>query len=93
MAQAFGKPAFPVDTHIERLSHRLDLSKKKNPSQISADLKKLFPEERWAQLHLQIIFHGRKVCFARKPNCGECPLLEVCPAGKGFEKIRVASKR
>jgi len=89
MAQAFGKAAFPVDTHIHRLAHRLDLSRKKTPNQISADLKKLFPEDRWAQLHLQIIFHGRRVCFARSPNCGECPLLSVCPAGK----VKVKSKK
>jgi len=88
MAQAFGKPAFPVDTHIHRLAHRLDLSRKKTPNQISADLKKLFPEERWAHLHLQIIFHGRRVCYARKPACERCPLLPVCPAGKGFMKAR-----
>lgn len=82
MAQAFGKPAFPVDTHIHRLAHRLGLSKAKSPSAISRDLKKLFPEERWADLHLQIIFHGRQVCPARTPKCAECPLQVLCPEGK-----------
>ncbi|MDF2379348.1 MAG: endonuclease III [Candidatus Gracilibacteria bacterium] len=82
VAQAFGTPAFPVDTHIERLAHRLGLTKAKTADKISADLKKLFPIERWADLHLQIIFHGRQVCPARKPRCGECELLEVCPEGK-----------
>lgn len=93
MAQAFGKAAFPVDTHIHRLAHRLGLSKAKSPSAISRDLKKLFPENRWADLHLQIIFHGRQVCTARKPECGDCPLFEVCPAGKGFERSRKEGKR
>lgn len=88
LAQAFGKPAFPVDTHIHRLAHRLALSQKKNPNQISADLKKLFPKERWAELHLQIIFHGRRVCFARNPNCPACPLLPVCPEGKKRMKAK-----
>jgi len=82
LAQAFGKPAFPVDTHIFRLAHRLDLSQAKTPSKVSADLKALFPKERWAELHLQIIFHGRQVCLARKPKCGACPLLSVCPEGQ-----------
>lgn len=82
LAQAFGKPAFPVDTHIFRLAHRLGLSKAKTPNKVSADLKKLFPKERWAELHLQIIFHGRRVCGARKPKCSECPLLNICPEGK-----------
>lgn len=82
MAQAFGKAAFPVDTHIHRLAHRLGLSKAKSANAVSRDLKKLFPEDRWADLHLQIIFHGRRVCMARNPNCGECPLLPICPEGK-----------
>lgn len=82
MAQAFGRAAFPVDTHIHRLAHRLGLSKAKTPNAISRDLKQLFPEDRWADLHLQIIFHGRQVCMARNPNCAECPLWEVCPEGK-----------
>ena len=86
LAQAFGKPAFPVDTHIFRLAHRLGLSTAKTPNKVSADLKKLFPRGRWAELHLQIIFHGRQVCLARKPKCGECSLLPVCPFGKASQK-------
>lgn len=82
VAQAFGMPAFPVDTHIERLAHRLGLSKAKSANKISTDLKKLFPKDRWADLHLQIIFHGRQVCPARKPKCEECELLEGCPFGQ-----------
>ncbi|MGE3278675.1 MAG: endonuclease III [Candidatus Altimarinota bacterium] len=92
MAQAFQQPAFPVDTHIHRLAHRLDLSRKKTPNQISADLKKLFPKDRWAELHLQIIFHGRRVCSARKPNCAACPLLPVCPEGKKRMKVTIGKK-
>ena len=75
-------PAFPVDTHIHRLSHRLGFSSHKNPDKVSADLKKLFPEDRWIPLHLQIIFHGRSVCLARRPKCAECTLRAVCPEGQ-----------
>lgn len=82
VAQAWGQLAFPVDTHILRLAERLGLSKQKNPDKVSEDLKKLFPMSRWAELHLQIIFHGRQVCIARKPKCSECTLLPVCPEGK-----------
>ena len=65
MAQAFGVPAFPVDTHIHRLAKRWKLSAAKNVEQTERDLKKLFPRESWNKLHLQIIFYGREHCTAR----------------------------
>ena len=65
MAQAFGVPAFPVDTHIHRLAHRWKLSSGKSVEQTEADLKKLFPRDKWNKLHLQIIFAGRQHCSAR----------------------------
>lgn len=65
MAQAFGVPAFPVDTHIHRLAQRWKLSDGKNVEKTEADLKKLFPAEKWNKLHLQIIFYGRDACTAR----------------------------
>ena len=74
MSQAFGVPAFPVDTHIHRLMHRWDLSNGKNVEQTEADAKKLFPKEKWNKLHLQIIFFGREYCPARSHNPYECPL-------------------
>jgi len=73
MAQAFGVPAFPVDTHIHRLAYRWTLSTGKNVTKTEKDLKRLFPEEIWNKLHLQIIFFGREYCPAR----GHDPL--VCP--------------
>lgn len=82
LAQGFGKAAFPVDTHIHRVARRLGLSTKKEANKVSVDLKKIFPEKRWSQLHLQMIFHGRKICVAGSPKCAECPLLPVCPTGK-----------
>lgn len=75
MAQAFGIPAFPVDTHIHRLARRWGLSSGKNVDQTEKDLKKLFPEDKWNKLHLQIIFYGREYCPARghiKENCPIC---------------------
>jgi len=74
MAQAFGVPAFPVDTHIHRLAKRWKLSAGRNVEQTEADLKKLFPRERWNRLHLQIIFYGRESCTARGCDGTRCPL-------------------
>ena len=73
MAQSFGVPAFPVDTHIHRLAYRWKLSSGKNVEQTEKDLKRLFPKELWNKLHLQIIFYGREYCPAR----GHAPL--TCP--------------
>lgn len=75
MAQAFGVPAFPVDTHIHRLAQRWGLSSGKNVKQTESDLKKLFPSSSWNDLHLQIIFYGREHCSARAcdgTKCGLC---------------------
>lgn len=75
MCQAFGRPAFPVDTHIHRLAQRWGLSNGKNVKQTEADLKRLFPEDSWNILHLQIIYYGREHCSARGCDgmkCGIC---------------------
>jgi endonuclease III len=75
MAQAFGVPAFPVDTHIHRLARRWKLSNGKNVVETEADLKKLFPPERWNKLHIQLILYGREHCSARGcdgTTCGIC---------------------
>jgi endonuclease-3 len=77
MAQAFGVPAFPVDTHIHRLARRWGLSSGKNVDQTEKDLKKLFPEEKWNKLHLQIIFYGREYCPARSHIKENCPICKT----------------
>jgi endonuclease-3 len=83
MAQAFGIPAFPVDTHIHRLAQRWGLSSGKNVGQTEADLKRLFPEESWNKLHLQIIFYGREHCSARGCDGTRCDLCrELYPNRK-----------
>lgn len=74
MSQAFGYPAFPVDTHIHRLAYRWALSTGKNVEQTERDLKRLFPEDSWNRLHLQIIFFGREYCPARGHNKAQCPI-------------------
>ncbi len=75
MAQAFGVPAFPVDTHIHRLAQRWKLTNGKNVEQTEADLKKLFPREHWNALHLRIIFYGREHCSAHACDGTVC---EIC---------------
>ena len=74
MSQAFGVPAFPVDTHIHRLAQRWGLSNGENVARTERDLKALFPESAWNRLHLQIIFYGREFCTARGCDGRVCPL-------------------
>jgi len=74
MSQAFGIPAFPVDTHIHRLATRWNLSSGKNVETTENDLKNLFPKELWNKLHLQIIYYGRKFCPARGHLIENCPI-------------------
>ena len=78
---AFGQHTFPVDTHVQRLAHRLGLATGKTPEQTERELCALIPPELWQAVHHQIIQHGRKVCDARKPRCGECTLWVLCPTG------------
>jgi endonuclease-3 len=74
MAQAFGVPAFPVDTHIHRLAERWGLSSGKNVETTERDLKALFPEDTWNRVHLQIIFFGREHCPALHHDMASCPI-------------------
>lgn len=82
MAQAFGVPAFPVDTHIHRLAQRWGLTSGKNVVQTERDLKRLFPEESWNRLHLQIIFYGRQFCTARGCDGRVCEICRTCHPGR-----------
>lgn len=81
MAQAFGEPAFPVDTHIHRLAARWRLSSGRNVEQTERDLKKLFPRDEWARRHLQIIYFGREHCPARGHDSGVCPICSWASSG------------
>lgn len=77
VAQAFGIPAFPVDTHIHRLANRWRLTSSKSVAKTEKDLKAVFPRDRWNKLHLQIIFFGREYCPARGHNPSVCPICSV----------------
>ncbi len=72
-----------VDTHVSRLAQRLRLSRGSEPRQIEPDLMKLVPQADWQNLSIRLIFHGRAVCTARKPNCPGCPIADLCPQGQG----------
>ncbi len=72
-------PAIAVDTHVFRVSRRLGLSSGKDAFEVEKDLMKLIPKDKWGEAHHWLIWHGRKVCKARKPLCNECVLLKLCP--------------
>ena len=82
LGSAFGVPGIVVDTHVKRLSQRLGLTEHTDPVKIEMDLMKIVPRDLWNEFSLQLIFHGRKVCKARKPACPLCPLNKVCPYPK-----------
>lgn len=91
MAQSFGHPSFPVDTHIHRLAQRWGLTSGKNVVQTEADLKRLFPRERWNDLHLQIIYYGREYCTARGCDGMVCPICkEMYPNRKSSVQFNKA---
>ena len=90
MAQWYGIPAFPVDTHIHRLAARWGLSQAKNVVQTERDLKLLWPEETWIKRHLQIIFFGREYCPARNHDLAKCP---ICGWAATKKRILEEAKR
>lgn len=91
MAQAFGVPAFPVDTHIHRLAQRWELTNGNNVVQTEKDLKRLFPMDRWNDLHLQIIYYGREHCTARGCDGTVCEICRTCfPTRKRAKKVKKA---
>jgi endonuclease-3 len=91
MAQAFGVPAFPVDTHIHRLAARWGLSNGKSVEQTERDLKKVFPRESWTKLHLQIIYFGRQHCPALRHDLSRCPICSWAASKKRIRGERVGS--
>lgn len=81
LAWAYGINAgVTVDTHVSRLAQRLRLSRHSEPGRIEPDLMKLVPQPEWQTLSIRLIFHGRAVCTARKPNCPGCPIADLCPS-------------
>jgi endonuclease-3 len=88
MSQAFGEPAFAVDTHIHRLAERWRLSNGKNVAQTERDLKKVFPRDEWSRRHLQIIYFGRQYCPARSHDRAGCPICSWAGGGSKAQRLR-----
>ena len=78
LSNAFGVPAIAVDTHVFRVSNRLGIAEAKTVEETEKQLMQAIPKELWSMLHHYIIFHGRRVCSAKKPNCAECTLKDLC---------------
>lgn len=93
MAQAFGQPTFPVDTHIHRLAYRWGLSNGKSVVQTEKDLKTIFPREQWIKLHLQIIYFGREYCPAKNHDPRNCPLCSRIGRRELFEETTAETKK
>ena len=77
---AFKNPAIAVDTHVFRIANRLKLAEGQTPLEVEMGLQKIIPREKWSDAHHWLIWHGREICKARKPNCENCPLNSVCPS-------------
>ena len=82
LSNAFGIPAFAVDTHVFRVSNRLGLCRADTVEETERQMTRLIPEEKWGEAHHWLIWHGRRVCKAQRPLCGECGLRELCPSAE-----------
>ncbi len=80
LGAVYGVPGIVVDTHVKRLSQRLGLTDKKDPDKIENDVEKLLPKERWRRFSDILIYHGREICKARKPEHSRCPVFSLCPS-------------
>ena len=87
LGNAFGKQALAVDTHVKRVTHRLGWAQSEDPNKIEFELMEIVPPQRWTLACHQIVFHGRKVCRAKNPQCQVCPVEKLCP------KMDVAEKK
>ncbi len=93
LGNAFGVPGITVDTHVGRLSRRFGWSESTQPDRVEADLCSLFPRSEWTDLSHRMIWHGRRICHARTPACGACPLAALCPSyGIGPVEPQVAAR-
>lgn len=88
LSNAFDIPGLAVDTHVFRVSHRLGLSDAKDPEGTESQLCALIPREKWGKAHHWLIYHGRQVCSARAPKCGDCLLADLCPFYKEQQNHR-----
>jgi endonuclease-3 len=94
LGAAFGRQeGIVVDTHVQRLSHRLGLTEEQTPERIERDLMELVPRPAWSLWSNLLILHGRRTCIARAPRCGECPVAELCPSAELVEPKRRTTTR
>ena len=85
LGSGFGVNAgITVDTHVNRVSNRLELTEQSDPEKIERDLMELVPQEEWNAFGLRMVLHGRYTCFARKPQCEDCPVEQLCPSAHTF---------
>ena len=82
----YREPSIVVDTHVKRISKRLGMTEEEDPAKVERDLMKKLPEDHWILWNLQIIAHGRSICMAQRPLCGECPLWKYCREEKKYER-------
>ena len=93
LGNAFGVPGITVDTHMGRLARRFGWTTHEDPVKVEFDIMNLIPKQEWTLLSHRVIFHGRRICFARKPACGVCPIQKLCPSfGEGPTDPVVAAK-
>jgi endonuclease-3 len=93
LGNAFGVPGLTVDTHFARLVRRFRWTRQDDPEKIETEIAEIFPRSEWTMLSHRIIFHGRRICHARKPACGACPIAPLCPAfGEGETDPEKAAK-
>ena len=94
LGHAYGIPGITVDTHFGRLSRRFGWSKNQDPVKVEIDVSKLIAEKEWTNLSQRLIWHGRRVCFARNPACGACVLKGICPSfGIGIKDEKIAKTK
>ena len=93
LGNAFGVPGITVDTHMGRLARRFGWTTHEDPVKVEFDIMDLIPRQEWTLLSHRVIFHGRRICFARRPACGVCPIQKLCPSfGEGPTDPDVAAK-
>lgn len=89
LGNAFGVPGITVDTHVGRLSRRLGYTRETDPVKVEKDLCRLLPEEVWTMACHRLIFHGRRVCHSRNPECATCPISDLCPSASADPATRI----
>ncbi len=92
LGNAFGVPGITVDTHLGRLARRWNWTEHEDPVKVEAQIAELIPRQNWTAMSHRVIWHGRRICHARKPACGACPIAALCPAyGQGPVDPQVAA--